>query len=114
MTLYYLDASAWVKRYYYEALGTAWVRGLFESNQSMACATLGLVEVTATLARKQREMKISAPGMMRLLGQLSSDWENFWQVDLDRRVVNAAASFARDFKLRGADALHLAAADLLW
>lgn len=51
MIFYYLDASAWVKRYYQET-GTTWVRDLFSSNHVMACASLGLIEVMATLARK--------------------------------------------------------------
>jgi len=53
MTLYYLDSSAWVKRYYRET-GTAWIENLFAERQPVACASLGVVEVTATLARKQK------------------------------------------------------------
>jgi len=45
--LYYLDASAWVKRYYQES-GTAWMQDLFAHNRTMACASLGLIEVMAT------------------------------------------------------------------
>ena len=53
MTIRYLDSSAWVKRYVQEA-GTAWVNELFESDEPLACATLGFVEVCAVLARKAR------------------------------------------------------------
>jgi predicted nucleic acid-binding protein len=54
MIFYYLDSSAWVKRYYQES-GTTWVQSLFEHNQVLACASLGLVEVMATLARKCKQ-----------------------------------------------------------
>ena len=60
MIFYYLDASAWVKRYYHES-GTTWVQSLFEHNQVLACASLGLVEVMATLARKCKAREIERP-----------------------------------------------------
>lgn len=57
MIFYYLDASAWVKRYYQET-GTTWVQDLFAQNQTIACASLGLIEVMATLARKEKAQEI--------------------------------------------------------
>jgi hypothetical protein len=54
---YYLDARAWVKRYYWEP-GTRWVQELFAQNPPMACASLGLIEVVATLARKRKARDI--------------------------------------------------------
>ena len=58
MIFYYLDASAWVKRYYQE-IGTAWIQDLFSRNCALACASLGLVEVMATLSRKYKVREIS-------------------------------------------------------
>lgn len=58
MIFHYLDASAWVKRYYRET-GTDWVQGLFTQNSTMACASLGVVEVIATLARKRKAGEIN-------------------------------------------------------
>ena len=57
MILYYLDASAWVKRYFQEQ-GTDWIQTLFAQNSNMACASLGVVEVMATLARKRKAGEI--------------------------------------------------------
>ena len=51
MILYYLDASAWIKRYCAEE-GTGRVAELFAAGAPIACAALGLVEVLSTLARK--------------------------------------------------------------
>lgn len=47
MTLYYLDAGAWVKRYYQE-IGTAWVDTLFDPRQTLACASIGMGEIDPT------------------------------------------------------------------
>ena len=57
MIFYYLDASAWVKRYYWES-GTRWVQALFAQNPAIACTSLGLIEVMATLARKRKARDI--------------------------------------------------------
>ncbi|MDH3604096.1 MAG: hypothetical protein OEU26_31190 [Candidatus Tectomicrobia bacterium] len=59
MIFYYLDASAWVKRYYQESR-TAWVQDLFARNQTIASASLSLIEVMATLARKAKGREIDA------------------------------------------------------
>jgi predicted nucleic acid-binding protein len=53
MTLYYLDASAWVKRYQQEQ-GSTWVEQLLRSDAHLACSALGLVEVCAALGRRRR------------------------------------------------------------
>ncbi|NOZ56443.1 MAG: type II toxin-antitoxin system VapC family toxin [Calditrichaeota bacterium] len=107
MTVYYLDASAWVKRYFLEE-GTEWVQSLFTEGTLLASASLGFVEVIATLARKA---KISAlpPGQLKLkTRQVRSDWNQFVQVHLSFAVLERAESVAEDMALRGADAVHLA------
>ena len=55
MILYYLDASAWVKRYYAEA-GTPSVEHLFSGEHLLGCSSLGVVEVIAALSRKHKEL----------------------------------------------------------
>ncbi len=59
MTVYYLDSSAWVKRYLSEP-GSAWVRRLFDGKEPLACCPLGCNEVAAAIARQQGVQKISA------------------------------------------------------
>ena len=49
--LYYLDASAWVKRYFAEA-GSSWMHTLFLREAMLASTALGQIEVAATLARR--------------------------------------------------------------
>jgi predicted nucleic acid-binding protein len=49
--LYYLDASAWVKRYFAEA-GNSWMHTLFRREATLASTALGQIEVAAALARR--------------------------------------------------------------
>ena len=112
MIFHYLDSSAWVKRYYQEA-GTAWVQGLFEQQQRTACASLGLVEVTATLARKHKARDLTSAQLEQKLGQLNEDWTQFVRIQLTAEAITIACDVATRFALRGADAIHLASALLL-
>ncbi len=109
MIFYYLDASAWVKRYYQEK-GTGWVQDFFSRSQALACSSLGFVEVTATLARKRKAGEIDSPQLDNKLQELETDWDNFVQIQFTTEVVNSAATLTRQLALRGADAVHLASA----
>jgi len=111
MILYYLDASAWVKRYYREP-GTLWIQQLFEGDAILACATIGLVEVAATLARKGKGMRIDQADLKRKSSELSHDWRRFTQIHLTAEVL-ASSRVAAESGLRGADAIHLASARVL-
>lgn len=112
MIFYYLDASAWVKRYY-EETGTLWIQRLFVARPTVACASLGLVEVMATLARKAKAREINRAQLTRKVQELEEDWQRFVQVHFTADVVNRAKDIARQQALRGADAVHLASALLL-
>lgn len=83
MTLYYLDASAWVKRYFEEP-GSGWVQNLFQEEHLLSCSALGLIEVNAT-------------------GRLSRGW-------LTPEVVERSLKLGDAFALRGSDCVHLATA----
>jgi predicted nucleic acid-binding protein len=109
---YYLDASAWVKRYYQET-GTTWVQNLFAHNRAIACASLGLVEVMATLARKCKAQEISLSQLEQKAQELENDWDHLIHVQLTTEAVDIAKQLARELALRGADAVHLASALLL-
>ena len=112
MIFYYLDASAWVKRYYQES-GTAWVQDLFVHNPTMACASLGLIEVMATLARKGKAREINPSMLEQKVQELEDDWKRFIQVQLSAEAVGIAKELARELALRGADAVRLSSALLL-
>ena len=112
MIFYYLDASAWVKRYYRES-GTDLVQGLFGTEHKLACASLGFVEVMATLARKRKARGIDSAAFEQKSVELESDWERFIQIQLSAEAVELAKVMARMPALRGADAIYLASALIL-
>lgn len=112
MIFYYLDASAWVKRYYLET-GTAWLYSLFGTHPVVACSSLGLVEVMATLARKRKANEIDDSAFEQKIWELEEDWRNFVQIHFVVRIVDQAKEVAKRHALRGADAVHLASALLL-
>jgi uncharacterized protein len=103
--LYYLDSSAWVKRYFTEA-GSAWVATVFRREISLASSVLGYIEVAPTLARR-RHASSSLPVLQQ---QLHKEWTAMFQLDLSSGAYEEALGLAWNQKLRGADAIHLAAA----
>jgi hypothetical protein len=112
MIFYYPDASAGVKRYHQEA-GTLWVRELFGKKPFLACGSIGMVEVTATLARKQKTNAFSPSELAEKLLDLTGHWENFIQIHLFPEALTLAQDTAQRLALRGADAIHLASALIL-
>lgn len=112
MIFYYLDASAWVKRYHQE-VGTLWVRDLFGKKPFLACGSIGVVEVTATLARKQKTNAFSPSELAEKLQDLAGHWESFIQIHLFPEALALALDVAHKLALRGADAVHLASVLIL-
>ena len=109
MMVYYLDSSAWVKRYFNE-LGSDWVDGLFEGDPLLSCSTLGLIEVAATAARKCAAGAIDAAGFTDTKDWLLDEWGSFLWVGLMPEVVERSLKIAGAFALRGSDSVHLASA----
>ena len=108
--LYYLDSSAWVKRYFAEA-GSSWMRALFARGGNLASTALGYVEVAAALAR--RDTARHAVPVAVLQAQLTAEWNAMLQFEINGAVFEQAALIAWEQKLRGADAIHLAVASQL-
>jgi uncharacterized protein len=109
MIYHYLDASAWVKRYSQE-IGTVWIQNFFAQDPAIVCATLGLVEVTATFSRKHRGRQITVDQLNQIRQYTQTDWANFIQIQLVETVMQEATRLTSQLALRGADAIHLAAA----
>jgi len=112
MRVYYLDSSAWVKRYFIEQ-GSSYVRDLFDRDEPLACCALGHIEVSAAIARRQDVNKISPDRLVILRQSVFTDWAEMIKAPLDTAVLKRGTDIAWDLKLRGADALHLAAAQSL-
>lgn len=112
MTTYYADSSALVKRYVNEA-GSAWVRSLCEptANHTLALAHIGLVEIAAALGMKVRQGVLAASIRDKLLRDVRHDAQTrYWLIDVDHHLIQHAMELTRQYKLRGYDAVHLAAA----
>jgi hypothetical protein len=109
---FYLDASALVKRYMVEA-GTAWVEALCadQDNYAIAIAQIGLVEVAAAFAAKQRGQFITSTVHDYTLANLIHDARQRYQlVVVTQAIVDNAIQLTRRQRLRGYDAVHLACA----
>lgn len=100
----YLDPSAWVKRYVRES-GSAWVHPLFDSGERSASSALGYLEVVAALPRRLPE-----PNWTSLELQFDADWQEMARLPVTSDLIYRAAGLTRQYKLRGADVLHLATA----
>ena len=112
MIIRYLDASARVKRYVREP-GSDWIQDLFAQQPLLACASLGYIEVMATLSRKRRGGELGQTQFDRLVQELERDWAGFIEIRLDADTLVLASNVVRQYALRGADAVHLASVLLL-
>ena len=107
MILYYLDASAWIKRYCAEE-GTTNVARLFDAGPAIACSALGLVEVLSVLARKGKAGEMRPGDMKAKCREAERDFELFHKVFLTPTLLKHACECARRHVLRGSDTAHLA------
>lgn len=110
--VFYLDASALVKRYLAE-VGSAWVESLCadEANHAIAIARFGLVEAAAAFAAKRRGQFITTSDYETALNDLLRDADGRYRlVAVGPAVINHAIQLTRRQKLRGYDAIHLACA----
>lgn len=109
MIAYYLDSSAWLKRYYLEA-GSLWMNALFQTDLLLVCATVGLIEVYATFARKHKAGQVTSESLEQFTEEVELDWDRFGRIKLDNAVLAQAKLSTQKFALRGADAIHLGSA----
>jgi hypothetical protein len=107
--LFYLDSSAWLKRYFHEP-GSDWMMRLFESGNPLASSVRGYIEVASALARQQVPRKLDEEKLAQLQQQLEEDWGDLTGFPLTDEVVGRALRLVRGYRLRGADAVHLATA----
>lgn len=109
MTTYYLDPSAWVKRYFGEP-GTAWISDFWATDPNVACSTVGLVEVLCAIVRGGTYGKVDRPRLAGMLRHVEVDFSGFEHIPFDSVVLEIARQLPEKHSLRGADAIHLASA----
>lgn len=107
----FLDTSALAKRYIQEP-GSEELEELFLSSASdVFVSTLSLPEFAAALGRKIRDREIDKRAATKAMKEFEQDWNNlFIKVPVTESVALAASSLAIKYPLKGADAVHLAAA----
>lgn len=111
MTLY-LDTSALLKLYVAER-GSKLVKNALEEAHDVAIATVGYAEARAALARRQREGALTERSLKTAVRALERDWESFTRLEVTDGMARLAGGLAEHHRLRGFDAVHLAAALML-
>ncbi|MBN2551094.1 MAG: type II toxin-antitoxin system VapC family toxin [Anaerolineales bacterium] len=117
MSEYYFDSSALVKLYIDET-GSQWVDSIYHavdaarrSAHQISFARIGIVEVAAAIARRERLGQIPPAKKPLLYARFMRDSrERFAGLDLTEEVIQLAAELTQQMPLRGYDAVHLATA----
>ena len=105
--IWFLDASALVKRYVDEP-GTAAVRELVRKRRRLAASSLSLVEVTGALRRRSREGDLDERLAERHARRLPADLAEMEILEPRAPVLELAVSLLERHALRAYDAIQLA------
>jgi predicted nucleic acid-binding protein len=112
MTVYFLDTSAIVKRYFREQ-GYDWIQTLHNpvEGRELYISQIALVEVVASICRKAREQNIPVERRDTTISNFRRGVEKTYDVWLvDEAVLIAAGDLCRSYRLRSYDAVQLACA----
>ncbi len=107
--IYFLDASALVKRYAKEA-GSEDVRRLVRRKARLATSVLARVEVPSALARRAREGDLPLDGAREHSRRVASDLSETYVVAARSQVLAVATELVWRHPLRAYDAVQLASA----
>lgn len=109
MAIVYFDSSALVKLLV-EEHGTDLAAQLWDGSDAAVASRLAYPEVRAALAAATRNHDLEEAD----LNASEAAWEEYWAamrpVELTQAVERHAGHLARQYALRGADAVHLASA----
>jgi predicted nucleic acid-binding protein len=107
---YFLDASAWIKRFHQEA-GTDVVDHLVDrllpSSQRLAMSPLGLAEVIAALNRHKNEGRLPRELVQQAVARVLLEAHDMDAQPLDESVVMASLAYIGTHNLNASDALYL-------
>lgn len=110
--VFYVDTSALVKRYAVEA-GSSWITALchLPAGNTVATAQMTKVEAAAAFATKYRNGDLPQADYANALQDLTHDFlHEYLIVTIDQMLVDLAVELTKRQKLRGYDAVQLAAA----
>lgn len=102
-----IDPSALVRRYVAD-VDRKLVLDTMAAHDHWCVSSMARTEATLILHQ------VALPGMVaELIDALRDDWESFWVVPLDDRLMARAAEIGATYGVRLVDAIHLATADRL-
>ncbi len=110
MPIYYLDASAVLKRYFVDEAGARFMKTLLEEPEDddvFCIASFGILEVNAAIRRRVSNQQLMHDALMRF--SLDSV-EMLRVIPMDDDSFSEALSVIEDYRLRAGDAIHLATA----
>jgi predicted nucleic acid-binding protein len=105
----YLDTSALVKLYVHEQ-GSEIVHKLVDEAVVVATCKVAYPEARSALARGFREEMLTEKDYRLVVTVLQQDWSRYLALDVTDSLVWLAGDLAEQHRLRGFDAVHLAAA----
>lgn len=105
----YLDASALLKLLLREE-GSETAARLGDDAGELVSASLVYVEARAALARAAGHRRLPRSRALRARSELDALWEETLVIGLDSEVLAAAGEITDVYRLRAADAIHLASA----
>ncbi len=109
----FLDTSALAKRYVQEP-GSGELMELLTSNTSeIFISTLAFVEFASAMGRKLRNKEIAEAEVTEAIEEFEKDWHQvFAKIPLEDMLAETASAIALQYSLKGADAVHLASAQV--
>jgi predicted nucleic acid-binding protein len=107
--IHFLDTSALTKRYA-EEMGSPAVRALFRRRARIAVSRIAYAEISAAVARKERDGDLRPNQADAVLGRLGRDFSALLVVEVKAPVVERVPGIVRRHPLRGYDAVQLACA----
>lgn len=85
---------------------------LWEKADSRVSSCLLYAEAAAALAQAERMGRLSTAEYLQARGLFLDLWEEVNALEIDQDLIERAADLAREFGLRGYDAVHCASAEL--
>jgi predicted nucleic acid-binding protein len=108
----YLDTSAVVPLLVAEPTSD-FCRYLWDQGDAVTTSRLTYVEAAAALAQAERAGRLTPDEHRAARRSLDRLWAEFDVIEVDDTLSRRAAALARDFALRGYDAVHCASAEQL-
>ena len=105
----YLDTSALVKKYIDEASSSE-VRHCISRHDSAATSIIARAETAATFARAVRRGSLTEVEARAGHRQFVREWKSYLRIRVTESLAARAGEVAWMYRLRGYDAVHLAAA----